>query len=419
MERTTVLAALVSVVALIALPANAETFPDAHEAPPAGWSEHVFKLSQDYPSTVPASERYPWLAIDFRTQPAKYISTVYDYVLEGNVDVDWDVQNNRVRKWYHAPWMNTGDHGREFVRGLTRERTTPRPKVGQVGELGPAQTGCAQNWAVGFFNPAGGVTVGQVWANPNSPDATKSRFPEGTVVGKLLFTAAPVAQVPYLAGSLEWTADVSLIPSNDLDCRAQAPRSVQTVRLLQIDLAVRDSRANNTTGWVFATYAFDGSRPGTTPWQKMVPVGVMWGNDPTLTSAAYASGQRPQDTWRNPDVRTPQHLGWLERLNGPVDNPASSCLSCHATAQTPATSPMIPPLTIPDAQRMRWFQNYQAGQSFDAGSTSTDYSLQIALGIQNFKAAHQPTPIAPLKARAPKGKTLINGVTEFVINRGD
>ena len=28
------------------------------------------------------------------------------------------------------------------------------------------------------------------------------------------------------------------------------------------------------------------------------------------------------------------HLGWLGRVNGPVDNPASSCLSCHGTAQT-------------------------------------------------------------------------------------
>jgi hypothetical protein len=420
MKSVTVLAILMFVLAWVTTSTTAANFPDAHESPPVGWTGHVFKLSQDYPATVPAPEKYPWLAIDFRAQPAKYIGTVYQYVLEGNVDVDWDIQNNPVRKWYHAPWMHIGDHGREFVRGLTRERTTPRPAAGQVGELGPGQTACAQNWAVGFFNPAGGFVVGQVWANPNSPDASKARFPEGTVIAKLLFTSASLAQLPYLAGSLEWTADISEIPSTDLDCRAQMPRSVQTVRLLQMDLAVRDSRANTTTGWVFATYAFDGSLPGTTPWQKMSPVGVMWGNDPTLTSVSFASGQRPQETWRNPDVRTPQHLGWLERLNGPVDNPSSSCLSCHATAQTPAVSPLIPPLSMPEAQRMRWFQNYLAGQSFDAGSTSTDYSLQLAFGIQNFRAEHQSTlKLLQLKITPPKGEILINGVTEYVISRGN
>jgi hypothetical protein len=34
-------------------------------------------------------------------------------------------------------------------------------------------------------------------------------------------------------------------------------------------------------------------------------------------------------------------LGWGERLNGPIDNPASACLSCHMTAQWPKSSPMF------------------------------------------------------------------------------
>lgn len=401
-------------------PTGAANFPDAHEAPPPGWAGHVFKLSQDYPQAPPLAEQYPWAAIDFRTAPEAYASSVYKYVLQGNVDVDWDVQRNSVRKWYQAPWMHAGDHGREFIRGLTRERTTPRPQGGQSGELGLAQTGCAQNWAVGFFNAPGGYTVGQVWANPDSPDPSKSTFPEGTVVAKLLFTGASISQVPYLAGAFQWDANISTIPTGDLDCRTQTPRSVQTVRLLQLDLAVRDGRANSTTGWVFATYAFDGSRPGATPWEKMVLVGVMWGDDPTLTPTAYAAGQRSQETWRNPGITTPQHFGWLGRLNGPVDNPSSSCLSCHATAETPSNSKPIPASSLPEADKMRWFWNYPAGRAFDAGSTSTDYSLQIALGIQNFRFAHQPAPLLKaLGAKPVKGEVTINGLKEFVINRGD
>jgi hypothetical protein len=33
---------------------------------------------------------------------------------------------------------------------------------------------------------------------------------------------------------------------------------------------------------------------------------------------------------------------------------------------------------------MRWFQNLPAGVPFDASSLATDYSLQLAGGIQNF-----------------------------------
>ena len=53
-----------------------------------------------------------------------------DYGLAGNVDVDFYVEDNKLRKWYGMPWMdwNTeaasdwpGTDGREFVHGLTHE----------------------------------------------------------------------------------------------------------------------------------------------------------------------------------------------------------------------------------------------------------------------------------------------------------
>lgn len=88
---------------------------------------------------------------------------------------------------------------------------------------------------------------------------------------------------------------------------------------------------------------------------RHVPVGVIWGNE-------VATQQ-----WINTSVGTPQHLGFEGRLNGPVDNPKSSCMSCHATAQTPAVSPMIPP----SGDTTRWFKNYLGSQPFDAGSIPT------------------------------------------------
>jgi hypothetical protein len=115
----------------------------------------------------------------------------------------------------------------------------------------------------------------------------------------------------------------------------------------------------------------------------MLPVGVMWGNDPKLDQAAFNAGMRVKESWINPELKTPQHLGFLGRLNGPVDNPASACLSCHMTAEVPARSPMIPSSSTPNL--MRWFDNLPAGNSFDQRAIGTDYNLQISTGIQNFQ----------------------------------
>jgi hypothetical protein len=91
-------------------------------------------------------------------------------------------------------------------------------------------------------------------------------------------------------------------------------------------------------------------------------------------------------------------LGWLERLNGPIDNPASACLSCHMTAEWPrpnsttmfltslpfaevtSTDPLDPSVV---EQKMRWFRNIKR-KPFDTGNLSLDYSLQLYEGMKNF-----------------------------------
>ena len=44
---------------------------------------------------------------------------------------------------------------------MTRERTTPAPSQPGKGELGPQQTTCFQNWAVGFVNAPAGYVFGR------------------------------------------------------------------------------------------------------------------------------------------------------------------------------------------------------------------------------------------------------------------
>lgn len=356
------------VLLLAATHARSATFPDAHDLPPANWTGKVFKLSQAYPTTLPSKEA-PWEAFDFRTQPEQYIRSVFAYAIQGNVEVDWEVQSNQTRKWYHTPWLHAGNNGREFVRGMTHERSS------RARELHPQQTSTFVNWAVGFYNPRGGYTIGKVWNAPGGPSISKAKFPSGSVAAKLLFTTATVSQVPYLQGALEWQADINRNPNN-----------LATLRLLQIDLAVRDTRNSTRTGWVFGTYVYNGDAPGNTPWDRMIPVGLMWGNDPTVTPIDITNNTKQlKETWINPASHAVmQHYGWAGRLNGPVDNPSSSCLSCHSTAQKPFISLANALPSGTDSERLKWFRNIKSGQPFDAGGRSLDYSLQLSVGLQNF-----------------------------------
>lgn len=384
----------VSLVILGIASVKAGVFPDCSYSPPPGWNpaagDPVFVLSQDYPTTDPSpSLEQPWKAIDFHQQPAAYIQAVIDYCYEGNLEVEFRGQENATRKWYHAPWLHPGPNGREFTHGLTGERRS------LTNELAATQSSSPHNFAVGLYNAGGGYAIGRVWADPNHPDASKAVFPEGTVAFKLLFTMATKDQVPYLDGAPEWVADTDR--SND----ANQIRN-NKVRLLQVDIAVKDNRSSEG-GWVFGTFQFDNSVAAQTAWRRITPVTLMWGNDPTFTPANYdpAQGHIPQESWINsaapvvvyrsglpPSSTSPPNvLGWAGRGNGPVDNPVSSCLSCHGVAERPKAKNMIPPSNGQDQERLPWFRNLAPLEPFDNDGqhTSLDFSLQLAVGIDNQK----------------------------------
>lgn len=375
---------IILIVPLIFITAKSisQIYSNSLDKVPADWKENVFKLSYDYPKVLPTEKNQPWLKYDFKTQPKDYMNSVLQYFIDGNEDANWVVQNNRIRKWYHAPSMswqpNNRPYGREFIHGLTRERNS------FPNELYPTQTSVIQNWAVGFYNPIGAYTFGQVWADTNNLKINNIAFNEGTVAAKLLFTAADQNQVPYIKGSLEWQANIHTAISGTTD------RKPQTVRLLQVDIAVKDSRANDHTGWVFGTFAYNAIAKGNKIWDKLVPVGLTWGNDP-----GNFNGGKLTETWINPVFvslfKFPNgqlmHLGYKGRLNGPVDNPISSCLSCHSTAQSPQYRPLVPDVTKP-ADLTIYFRNVKSNEAFDGLSTSftMDYSLQLAGGVAAFLA---------------------------------
>ncbi|KAF5023673.1 hypothetical protein F66182_4239 [Fusarium sp. NRRL 66182] len=96
----------------------------------------------------------PWLTIDYEKNPEEYAEAIKRYCFEGMIPATFRPQENRVRNWYHAPWMhyrapNATHNEREPLSGLTFERVTPKY------ELARSQDTWLQNWACGFYNATG------------------------------------------------------------------------------------------------------------------------------------------------------------------------------------------------------------------------------------------------------------------------
>ncbi|MCW3463040.1 hypothetical protein [Chitinophaga nivalis] len=379
---------------------------DPDYPPPAG-AKNLFELSQDYPDTFKVDEVYPWTAIDFKKDYKAYMQAVLHYCLEGNLDVDFKVQDNKVRKWYHAPWLHVTLNGREYHHGLTRERPVPPFELNKKQNVG------LENWAVGFYNPPGGYTIGKVWESDSIPALQLADFPEGTVSFKLLFTTGTPDKIPFLKGSKEWTANIypcnpqSGTPAQQAACKAK--RIDSTVRLLQIDIAVKDKRAGEA-GWAFGTFIYDAGKGGTTVWDKIVPVGLMWGDDSNVDTLINKEGAfinpKLQETVLNADLieitaatnnlkAYLSHHGLGGRLNGPVDNPISSCISCHSKAAVtdfgspaPLANFKLTRKTFTVAAFQEYFSPIKGGTgplTFEGQTyNKLDYSLQLAAGIRNF-----------------------------------
>ena len=364
---------------------------DRVEAPPAGWSGPVFAPRFDYPRAAKA-EDYPWQAISFRSEPERYLRAMLEYALAGQDRVHWRLQANAVRGWYHVPWLGPGAQGREFIHGLTRARDFA------PAELGPAQTACRQNWALAFYNDAGGVVLGKIWGRGGrDPNLNFLPFPPGTLAVKLVFTQATATDDPKLAGAPELLANVHAGDgcAAATDARGKpAARAPQMLRLIQVDLAARETRASYKTGWVFGSFRYDGTIAGNDPWAKLVPMGLMWGNDPQLSDAAADAGEKPRQS-----VVFDAGVGFGRggRMNGIVDERASACSSCHMAAQWPSVAPMTAPAAWDEARC--WFRNLDARYTFGfpPGTASRcsdpaalekiwplDFSLQMTIAVRNW-----------------------------------
>ncbi len=437
--------AIVSIAALFAAPALAQPiamhklkgggFPDfGHMVSQSDYQtlypqQPIFSLKTDFPSKLPTKLPGFMKEYDFKKYPKDYLMHAQQYAFEGNLPgfgstskFEWDPYGNPVRPWFHIPWLHSTlafppNGGTEGFRGLIKEA-----QVNPL-QLSATQNGNYQVYAITLINEPAGYTMGRMWKDPQNPDprATDRRFgggfPLGTVFAKLLFTDAPshagedpanpADHVDFLQNGVEWQA---YITENWNSSRF----TVKTVRLLQMDMMMRDPRADRSkdnpegTGWVFGTFVYNGAVANPkSKFLNLVPLGVMWGNDPentvnktipyppTLPMKDVINTALKQQTMFDSPQMPPQHLGWNSRLNGPADLNTSSCMSCHNMGEYPSLSSLVAPGMVPPGGAqppaqggspawMKYFQNLQRATPYDKQAYSTDMSMQVMISLQNF-----------------------------------
>ncbi len=359
-----------------------------------------FVLAQNYPDTAPADD-YPWLKIGF-DQVDDYLYALETYAFDGMIDADFRPEANKVRPWFHMPMMNNGPGAREPVRGLTEERPISGP------ELGVKKGTTIHNYAVGFYNAAGATAIARTWKGA-VPDISAVKFSEGSVAFKILFSAARPT---------DFTDPSSDPMTGAPEFRIMTDSGLTTVRLLQMDVSAADSRS--PTGWVYGTFAFQKAATDPVTWKRLRPVGMSWGNDPGYTPADQAAGKPLKESGISPQIPVfaKNHLGWAGRPNGPVDNPASGCLSCHGTAEFPVAAALGPfsSKCSTDALKSFWFRDFPGSQPFGAVDAATckpmtpaaplkplDFSLQMKVAVQSvlqYGAVNPCAPAAPPAAPA-------------------
>lgn len=342
----------------------------------------TFEISQDYPAELPKRPAggYGFEKGDFRTAPMEWMKKLRNYIWAGMEEANFVAQNNKVRTWYHMPWMDYGYSGREYLRGLVMDRTS------FPNELASGQTKKYRNYSVTYYNDAAGYQLGKIWCDPARPDMKKALFPIGSVVFKMIFTTADTTEVPWLDGALEWEAFIEKATELPVD-----QKDIHKVRLAQVNVAVRTKASEAKNGWVFGVYVYDGRKKRGSIKDRLTPIGVQWGNDPGVTPKQVRDGEKPiAESWINTNAwiqddrqkSLVQRVGWGYRLQGPIGNSAGSIMSEAMTAGLPPVA-SVPPSGLPMDSILLWHRNIPSGQPFDEEQSQLDYSLELRDAIRN------------------------------------
>jgi hypothetical protein len=384
-----------------------------------------------------------------------YAAALKQYVTPNGRRLILDYKNWDAAKagWYNEPWLGSI---RESIHGTYPAGQFPPDVFPGTGLQATFDTN-----VLTYYDERAAHTLYKVWhASAMQPDVKTAnfQFDEGAVVVKaaMFNSDDPKMQSnwwPATNGAAQWPLFIT-IPEHTTG----APAVINSY-VMQFDIIVKDSVSAPKTGWVFSTLVYDTAAPGDA-WDKMVPLGVMWGNDPGVNSEL--SPPPPlQETWINPAAPkySTETLGWGGRLSGPNDgarndiqvgsvvmkNKAdSSCMSCHGPSewqpdQHKMLSFLLPSFPNPDpkgppfkpcpngkpsdpyicspapasADWSRWFQDRNGTEPQDpgTGSVATDYDMVFAFKTlpawwKAMGPAGQPVPFTLRQIRrgssAPK-----------------
>ena len=423
---------------------------DGQIPPRQQYNGPLFELSHDWPmQPLPPISDPPWSkaiggGLITKENAAAYVAALKEYVGPNARKLLLDYQNWDAGKahWYNEPWL-----------GSIRESIHGTYQAGQFQTDVFPGTGLKTTFdtsVLTYYDERAAYSLYKVWkSDALNPDIKTEnfQFDDGSVIVKaaMFFSDDPKVQSdwwPVTNGATAWPLYVGVpIPSPG---QPPPPPAVLTSYVMQFDIIVKDSKSAPKTGWVFSTLVYDANAPGDA-WDKMVPLGVQWGNDPEANSALNPPPTL-NENWINPQapLYATQTLGWGGRLSGPNDGgrndiqvgnnvlknePDSGCMSCHSPAEwQPVSHKMIsfllpsypnsnpPPPFKPcndnsicspapgSADWFRWFQDRLGTEPFDpnTGSLATDFDMVFAFKtLPMWWKASGPADQTPLFAIRP------------------
>lgn len=388
------------------------------------YSAPLFVLSHDYPSNVVTVSNPPWQQA-LNGQPISesntlaYMDSLKSYVAPSLLPffADNSTWNAAKYGWFHEPWLGTQ---REAILGSYLGNGNPANmfKSLKVDEAG---------YALVLYDSTAAYTVGQIWGKTGQKVNLKNdaaQFKEGSVIVKLAFSNINYPEWPVMRDAQTFSI-YDTIATGETPARGYQMRKVS---FFQMDIIVKDSKTAPKTGWVYSTFVHDMNVKGST-WDKMVPLGAMWGNDPGVNSPLTPPYPKLYETVINPKAPpySKETLGWGGRLSGPNDGAVaqeavdintgkkyknlalSSCMSCHSPAQDAFNSFLLPgPFPTSDtlfvytpgsSQWNLWFRDDYGNVPFDSGQVAMDYDMVMAFkSIPAWQAAQPSGQNKMLKA---------------------
>jgi hypothetical protein len=412
---------------------------------PGQYPGPYFVLNHAWPTRpLPPLVNPPWrVAIHngtINTQNAgAYADALRKYVSVNarNLILNYKTWDAAKAHWYNEPWLGGQ---REAISGTYA-----------AGEFGPGifpGTGLRTQFntnVLTYYDERAAYTLSKVWGTSAMtphilPSATQ--FEEGSVIVKVAVFASETQNMQYgwwdaMNGAQVWPLYIGVGAQGTSPA---PPPQVWSGYVAQFDIIVKDSKSAPKTGWVFTTLVYDSRLPGDA-WDKMIPLGAQWGNDPQATQP----GQPLTENWNSPKapLYATQTLGWGGRLSGPNDGarnniaingkvllnePDSSCMSCHSTAQwnspqhkmvtflLPSFATNSPPgfqlcgnngqpdpngtnicsPAVASTEWLKWYKNRLGTQPMDMGSVATDFDEVLSFKSLRYWWQSMAPPGAPM-----------------------